>query len=128
MESNIESYMIFEDRINYSIVNLDGNVIVRKRLFGFLNTISSDSIDIRELEDDGAHFVIFTGKYEPGKFVYNRHSDFNDYSYDLDEDYFIYYANEPVTLNKLDTLPKNIQKVFEKRKFEFDPIKFLEDQ
>ncbi len=128
MESDVESYMIFENRINYSIVKLDGNVIVRKRFFGFLDTISGDSIDIRNFKDNGAHFVIFTGKYEPGKFVYNRHTDFNFYSYDLNEDYFIYYGNDPVSLNKIDALPPDIQKVFEKKKAELAHIRFLEDK
>jgi hypothetical protein len=126
VEGDTEAYMIFEGRVNYSIINLDGNIIVRKRLFGFLESIPKDSIDIRNLQDDGVHFIIFTGKYKPGKFVYNQHSDFNDYSYDLDEDYFIYYGNDPVTLNKIDSLPKNIQEVFEKKKAELAHIKFVE--
>ena len=124
IESDIESYMVFEERINYSIVNMDGNVIVRKRLFGFLSSISGDSIDIRNLKSDGVRFVIFTGKYKLGQFVYHRHSDFDDYSYDLEEDYFIYYANDPVILNKIDRLPDKIQKVLDKKKTDLAHIKF----
>ena len=130
MEGEVEAYMIFENRINYSIVVLDGNVIVRKRFFGFFdpNSISGDSLDLRDLADDGPYFTIFTSKYEHGRFVYDRYSDFDEYSYDLDEDYFIYYANNPVTLNKIDALPKDIKKVFDKKKAELGHIKFIEDR
>ena len=125
IEDDLEAYMIFEDKVNYSIVNLDGNVIIRKRLFGFMDSIPKDSIDIRKLKNKGLHFIIFTGKYNVGKYIYNRHAD---YSYDLDNDYFIYYGNNPNSFNRIDSLPDDIQKVFDRKKTELNNIKFLENQ
>ncbi len=119
--------MIYDDRINYSIVNIDGNVVVRKRFFGFVDVTSDDSIDIRNIKDSGANFIVFTGRHETGKFVYNRYSDFNFYSYDLDKNHFVYYGNDPVVLNRINALPSNIQKVFKKKKVEFNYIRFLEE-
>lgn len=127
VEGDVESYMVFNNRVNYSIIVLNHKTIIRKRFFGFLENTSGDTLDIRELEEKGEYFFLFTGNYVKGQFLYHRYQDFDEYTYDLDEDYFVYYANDPVMLNRIEALPSRIQKIFDERKEELSKIKFLED-
>lgn len=124
-----ESYIVTENHHWYSITILDGSIDVAKEFFGFYDDFEADSINPKDLSESGRYVVFLM--YRSSIKDYNtelKRGYYNFYEYDLDEDYFIYYANDPVTLNKIDALPEDIQKVFEKKKAELAHIKFLEGQ
>ena len=53
---------------------------------------------------------------------------FSLYEFDLSDNYFVYFGNDPVALNRIATLPESVLKVFEAKKAELADIKFLEDK
>lgn len=124
-----DSYIVVENSQWYSITILDGNTDVSKELFGFYDDFDADSINPKDLSKSGRYIVFLMPRSSIKDYnTYLKRGYYNFYEYDLDENYFIYYANNPVTLNKIDALPKDVQKVFEKKKDELDKIKFLENQ
>lgn len=122
-----KSYIVIENHTWYSITILEGSIDVSKEFFGFYNDFEADSIQLSDLAENGKYLVFLTPRNSIKDYrTYLKRSYFNFFEYDLDNDYFIYYGNDPVRLNKIEALPKDIQKVFDKKKAELDHIKFLE--
>lgn len=120
-----ESYIVAEGNNWYSIVKIDGEVDISKEFFGFFDDFEVDSLNVLALDSDGQYLVFLSNRESIKDYrVDLPRKYFNFYSYDLDDDYFIYYANQPISLTKIDSLPEDIQEVFEKRKKELAHIKF----
>ncbi|ADR22188.1 hypothetical protein [Marivirga tractuosa] len=118
-----ESYIVIENHYLYSITIFEGVMDISKELFGFYDDSEASRINPKNLSDSGKYAVFLI--YRSSIKNYNdsiKRGYYNFYEYDLNDDYFIYYANVPVVLKKIETLPKNIQKDFETKKSE------LEDQ
>lgn len=124
IDEGTESYMIFEGNVNYSVVVLNSSVIVRKRAFGFISSLNEDKLSFNALKKDGDIFMIFIGEYSEEDNVYDRYGDFNEYGYELSEDHFMYYASDPISYSRIDSLPQKIAAVFEKRKKELSAVYF----
>lgn len=124
-----DSYIVIENHHWYSITILDGSTDVSKELFGFYDDFEADSINPNDLSERGRYVVFLMHRSTIKDYnTYLKRGYFNFYEYDLDEDYFVYYTNDRVTLNKIDALPEDIQKIFEKKKAELAHIKFLKNQ
>lgn len=125
-----KSYIVIENHYWYSIIILDGITDVSKELFGFYDNFETERINPKNLSDSGRYVVFLMPRSSIKDYnVDIKRGYYNFYEYDLNEDNFIYYANDPVVLKKIDALPKSIQKDFEIKKTELeDEFLFLEDQ
>lgn len=119
--SDVSSYMIFEGHAEYDVVMLNsGTILVNKYYCGFANDVSGDSLDIRKLGKSGKYFVVFTRSYKKEKFLYDNYKNFLHYEYDLGDDYFLYIAEDPISLSKINSLPEKVKKVFEEKRKTLD--------
>ena len=113
----LQSYVVVENHHWYSITVLDGEADVSVEWFGFYDNFEADSIHPSDLSSTGNYVVFLIHRKSIDD--YNTHLErgyFNFYEYDLDERYFTYYANEPVIFDKINSLPEDIHKKFEKAK------------
>ena len=126
---DIESYVVIQNHNWYSITRFDNAIDVSKEWIGFYDDYENNSIHPKKLVEDGKYlaFLAYRNSIED----YDKQLDrgyYNLYEYDLDNDYFIYYGNNPNSFNRIDSLPADIQKVFDKKKIELDRTKFINDQ
>jgi len=125
IEGNYRSFVVIEENIWYSIVSRNHEISVSKDLFGFYDNVDIDRLSPWNLFDSGRYLFILLQDYVE---LLNPSSPefpvgyYMHFSYDLDGDYFVYYANQPVSLNRIDSLPSNISIIFEKKKKELSEI------
>lgn len=118
--ADFESYVVVENNSWYSITVLDGEIDVSVELLGFYNTSEADSINPKNLLNNGDYVVFLT----PRTSIKNYNTSikgnyYKFYEYDINKDYFVYYANNPVALSKIDKLPDSIYEEFLERKKDF---------
>jgi len=119
--SDIESYAVVESNIWYSIVIINDKVIVKREYVGFVSNLESDSLAIFELNKNGTHLIFLSGEPNSTTTKYHRYKNFREYEYDLHMDYLIYYANQPVTYNRIKEIPEAVYKTFKEKKDQFVP-------
>ncbi|WP_416865763.1 MAG: hypothetical protein ACMVP2_26030 [Imperialibacter sp.] len=123
-----ESYVVINGHNWHTITILDGEVDVSLDWFGFLDSKDLEVLNPRSLADTGMHIVFLT--YRKSIPSYNDSLDinyYNFYQYDLGGNSFTYYANYPVSLTRLESLPQSVLKQFDIQKSTLTYFKELEE-
>ena len=121
VDGDFESYIFIENNNWYSIIVIDEKIVVSKDFFGFLDNFDLDSIKATNLLKSGQYLVYLVYRKSIKNYnSYIKRAYCKFFSYDIGSDYLVYYANQPVSLNRIDSLPKNITSVFEEKKKALD--------
>ena len=122
----IESYMVVQRHYWFSITVVENEIDISIEWVGFYEDFDVKNLNPRNIASDGRYLVFLAHRNT----IENYDSSlprkyYKFYEYDLDEDYFIYYANQPISLNRLDKLPPIIQKAFDQQIEELRNTKFI---
>jgi hypothetical protein len=110
---DFESYIVIDNHNWYSITVLDGEVDVSLDWFGFIDSKPQETLNPKGLGGAGRYLVFLA--YRKSISSYDESLDVNYYDfydYDLGSSSFTYYAGDPVSLTRLDELPKEISEQF----------------
>lgn len=121
-EEDLAFYKYYEGQNLYEIIDWGDHISVSKYFISFLNNPSDDSVSLLDLAVDGDSYAIFDALDIKDESYISVGS--NIYSFDLSEDYFNFYANNPVSHYKIDSLPPNIYSRFllEKEKLDNEVV------
>lgn len=121
-----QSYVVVEDNYWYSVTLIDGSIDVSREWFGFYNKFDSDSIHPKSLSDTGRYIVFLADRKSIKDYDTSlERGYFNFYEFDLDDDYFVYYGNSPVTLDRIDSLPEKVNTYFLQEREKMDKTRIL---